>query len=209
MIAMAWFWLLADEVPPTEISTRSPYVLYGGIAVGIIVLLGIFMALARRKRPEKIDPEEGMEEDLLDYPEPPPLAGSRQATYQGQPVRVRLVVVAPVGRQEVSGDGDMEPILNQVVRGLGTMARQDEPQVRTWPLGMSNVGFTPMFFRRVLRPEPAGTPSNWILVAGPARAGASRVLLGMALWSDEETTIGNVAVQQDEWGELLRIEKAR
>jgi hypothetical protein len=207
MIAV-WSGLLADVVPPTEISTRNPYVVYGGIALGAIVLVAILMSLMRKKPKEAFDPEAGMQEDLAEYPDPPPV-GSRQVTYQGQPVRIRLVVVAPVGRQAVAGDDDMEPILNQVVRGLGTTARQDQPQVRTWPLGMSRVGFQPMFFRRVVRPEPPGTPSNWILVAGQARAGAQGVLLGMALWSDEPTRIGNVAVGQDEWNELVRIEKVK
>jgi hypothetical protein len=209
MIARAWSWLLADLIPPTEVSTRNPYLVYGLIGLGAVVLLGIFMALKRKPAEEGHDPEAGMHEALAEYPDAPPLAGSRQVTYQGEPVRVRLVVVAPIGRQEVSADGDMEPILNQMVRGVGAAARQDQPQVRAWPLGMSNAGFTPMFFRRVHRPEPPGTPSNWILVAGQARAGGRGVLVGMALWSDELTTIGNVAVGQDEWNELLRIEKVK
>jgi hypothetical protein len=125
---------------------------------------------------------------------------------QGQPVRVRLAVVAPVGRQKVAEDGALEPLLDRVVGSLGAAVRQDRARVREWPLGLSNAGFTPAFFRRVRRPEPAGTPSHWILLAGPARAGAQQVLLGLALWADEPNLMGNMAVQQGEWNELLRLE---
>jgi hypothetical protein len=120
----------------------------------------------------------------------------------GQPVRVRLVVLAPAGPREVTED-DVEPILEQVVRGMGTAARYDQPQVRIWPMGPSSAGFTPTFFRRVRRPLPAGPRSNWILVAGRAQAGARPVLLGLALWSDDPTTVGSVAVRPDEWNEVL------
>jgi hypothetical protein len=125
---------------------------------------------------------------------------------QGQPVRVRLVVLAPVGRKVAAADDEVEPILDKVVRGMGLAARYDQPEVRAWPLGLSNAGFVPMFFRRVQRPQSAGTPSNWILMAGQARAGAQQVLLGLALWSDEPTTMGNIPVKPDEWKELLRCE---
>jgi hypothetical protein len=146
-----------------------------------------------------------MTEDLTAYP-PPPSAAGQQLTVQGLPVRVRLVVVAPVGRQSVDGGGGVEPLLDRVVRGLGTAVRQDQARVRTWPLGLSNAGFTPTFFRRTLRPEPAGTPSHWILLAGPARAGTQPILLGLALLADEANRMGNVAVQQNRWNEWLRME---
>jgi hypothetical protein len=192
-------------LPPGLI--KPGHVLLGAIGVGVLLLL-LVVAMLRRKKPKGIDPEAGMAEDLRAYPPPPAQKAPRPLTVQGQPVRVRLVVLAPVGRQVLAADGDVQPILDKVVRGMGLAARYDQPEVRVWPLGMSNVGFTPMFFRRVLRPQPAGTPSNWILLAGEARAGAQRVLLGLALWSEQPTKMGNVAVQPDEWNELLRTEAA-
>jgi hypothetical protein len=144
---------------------------------------------------------------LAAYPPPPLLPGvARRLTVQGLPVRVRLAVVAPVGQPKAVEDGAVEPLLDLVVRGLGAAVIQDRARVREWPLGLSKTGFPPTFFRRVQRPEPAGTPSHWVLLAGPARAGAQQVLLGLALWADEPNPLGNLAVQPGEWNQLLRLE---
>jgi hypothetical protein len=199
-------WLVLARGWPKEPGSPligNNLVFYGAVGAAVLVLLLFILWL--RRRPAKHDPEAGMSEELADYP-PPPQAAGRQLTLQGRPVRVRLVVVAPVGRQQVAKDGAIEPILDGVVRGLGAVTQQDKARVRLWPLGMSNVGFTPAFFRRVRRPEPAGSPSHWILMAGPARAGAQQILLGLALLADEPNTVGNVAVQPDGWHELLSLE---
>jgi hypothetical protein len=201
-----WAVVPADLAPfkPGEPLQGNNLVFYGAVAAAAVALLLLLLFL--RRRPAPVDPEAGLAEDLATYPPAPGAAGPKQLTVQGQPVRVRLAVVAPVGRQKAAEDGAVEPLLERVVRGLGAAARQDRARVREWPPGLSSAGFTPAFFRRVVRPEPAGTPSHWILLAGPARAGARQVLLGLALWADGPNRMGNVAVQQDEWNELLRLE---
>jgi hypothetical protein len=205
MAPRSWGWLWADDGPaPAKLFENGP-VLWGIIGAGVLLAL-LALAFLTRKKSKNIDPEEGMSEDLRTYPPPPAQTPPKQLTVQGQPVRVRLVVLAPVGRQQVAADGDVEPILDKVVRGMGLAARYDQPQVRAWPLGLSNTGFVPMFFRRVVRPQLAGTPSNWILLAGQARAGAQQLLLGLALWSAEPTTMGNIPVKPDEWNTLLHVE---
>lgn len=203
MRAAAWPVLAEDANGPVQFITGNPYVLYGVLGAGALLLLILLGALLRKK-PPAIDPEEGMSEDLSTYPPAPARSAGKQLTVQGSPVRVRFVVIAPIGRQAV--EGGPEEILEQVVRGMGQAARGDRPRVRQWPLGFSNAGFTPMFFRRVVRPEPAGSPSHWVLLAGQARAGARQLLLGLALWSEQPTTLGNIAVGPDEWNELLRTE---
>jgi hypothetical protein len=205
---MTWrnCWNVLAEVPLVpEPSDKHSLILYGAIGAAVVILALLALLVGRRKAPAH-DPEAGMSERLATYPPAPPLKSSRWLTLQGQPVRVRLVVVAPVGRKAVADDGHVEPHLDMVVSGLGAATKQDRARVRQWPLGLSVPGFTPMFFRRVVRPEPAGTPSHWILLAGQARAGPRALLLGLALWSDEPTEVGNVAVQADEWNELLRVE---
>jgi hypothetical protein len=199
---LAW----AEAAPPTIAGLPKNVVLYAAGAVVALLLIGVVSALMRKRKPEGIDPEAGMMEDLEDLPPPPARKAPRPLTVQGQPVRLRLLILAPVGRKEAASDDEVEPMLEKVVRGLGQVARYDQPQIKAWPLGMSKVGFTPMFFRRMVRPQPAGQPSHWILLAGQARAGTEQVLLGLALWSDARTTMGNIAVKPDEWTHLLRAE---
>jgi hypothetical protein len=181
------------------------YAAAGALALAVILVV---VALTRRPKAEEIDPEAGMGLNLEDLPPAPAQKAPKQLTLQGHAVRVRLVVLAPIGRKVAAADDDVEPMLDQIVRGMGQAARHDQPQVKAWPLGMSKVGFSPMFFRRVARPDPAGRPSHWILVAGQARAGTEQVLLGLALWSKERTTMGNIAVKPEEWNQLLRVEVA-
>jgi hypothetical protein len=197
--------LLADVPALPDLPASKSWLFYGAAGGAVVVLVVLMLVLRGRKRPAH-DPEAGMNEDLSQYPPAPPLKSSRQLTIQGHPVRVRLVVVAPIGRKSVAEDGAVEPVLDMVVPGLGASARQDKARVRQWPLGLSVPGFTPMFFRRVLRPDPAGTPSHWVLMAGHTRAGSRPILLGLALWSQQPTDVGNVAVQPEEWNDLLRVQ---
>jgi hypothetical protein len=199
--------LLADGAAdgPGAPLLRNNLVFFGAVAAAVVIVL-LLVRLLFRRTPEVVDPEAGMMEDLTAYPPPPALTGRQRLTVQGQPVRVRFVVVAPVARQGIEVEGGFETLLDLVVRGLGAAARQDQARVRTWPLGLSRQGFTPMFFRRTRRPEPACTPSRWILLAGPARSGVQQVLLGLALWADEPNPLGNVALQANEWNEWLRWE---
>jgi hypothetical protein len=202
-------WLVwADVAPATIAGMPKSVVLYAAGGAAVLVAVLVLMALLRKPKPEGIDPEAGMGLDLEDLPPAPAKTAPKQLALQGQPVRLRLVVLAPIGRKVAATDDDVEPMLDQIVRGMGQVARYDQPQVKAWPLGMSNLGFSPMFFRRVARPDPAGRPSHWVLVAGKARAGAGQVLLGLALWSKEPTTMGNIAVKPEEWNQLLRVESA-
>jgi hypothetical protein len=183
---------------------RDNLIFYGAIGAGVLVLLVLLVWLMRgRKRP--VEPESGLGEDLAEYP-PPPKPGPRRVSVQGQTGRIRLVVVAPLGKRTIAQGGAVEPILNQVLRGLGDVTGHDKPRVRVWPPQLSNQGFAPTFFRLVRRPEPAGRRSRWVLLAGPARAGGQQVLVGLAVLADEANDLGNVVMQPAEWQDVLRLE---
>jgi hypothetical protein len=204
MATLAWWDLFAaiPNIPiPADQKTR---VLYGAAAAGAALVLFLFVVWLRRgKKPA--NPESNLAEDLAKLP--PPGKGKRhyQLLVMSQPVRLRLVVVAPVGKKPI---GKVDSVLEQVFRGLGEVAIDDHPRVRLWPPQLSSGGFAPTFFRLTRRPEPAGKPSRWILLAGPARAGATPVLIGMAVLADVPTTAGLVTVGETQWNEILRVENA-
>jgi hypothetical protein len=152
-----------------------------------------------------VDLEKGQREKLADYPPSPGDPGPRRLTVQGLPVRVRLVVVAPIGKASIVAE-EVEALLEQIIRGLGDIAGKDKPRVRVWPAQLSNTGFAPVFHRLTEKPEPDGQPSRWVLVAGQARAGGKPVLLGLALWADEASTLGRLTLDQSRWGEVLRVQ---
>ena len=99
----------------------------------------------------------------------------------GEPVRVRLVVVAPTGKQQdpITPD-DVPELLDDVVRGLGGFVKADKPRVRVWPPQLSVAGFAPTFHRLVESPDAGKQSSRWVKLAGPARTGKRPILLGLA-----------------------------
>jgi hypothetical protein len=190
------------KVPESVSKLTSNLPLLGGIAAGLLLLL-VVLFLFRGKK--KVDPEENLGEDLAAIGPAPKGTRHYQLFVMNQPVRLRLVVIAPMGKKVV---GKIDTALEQVFRGLGEVAIDDKPRVRLWPPQLSAAGFAPSFFRLTKRPEPDGKASKWVLLAGPARAGSMPVLLGLAVQADELTKIGLLTMTETKWGEVLRVENA-
>lgn len=181
--------------------------LYGGAAGGGLVLVVLLcLVFFRGKKKKEIDPEAGLSEDLSTYP-PAPTSGKRhyQLSVMNTPVRMRLAVVAPVGKKPV---GKVDSVLEQVLRGLGEVSIDDKPRLRVWPPQLSSAGFAPTFFRLTKRPDPDGKPSRWVLLAGPARAGGVPVLVALACMTDTPTKLGLITLTEAQWNEVLRVENA-
>jgi hypothetical protein len=199
--------LIADAAPPGQnllqtIGTQN-LLLYGASAVGILLLLVILIFLMSRGK-KRVNPESGLDEDLSEYPPAPGKPGPRRLTVHGRPVRLRLVVVGPVGKRTIA-EGGVEALLDEVLRGLGQIAQQDKPRIKIWPPQLSQQGFAPTFFRKTQCPDRAGKPSHWLLAAGPARAGGRPVLLGLAMWADDKGPMEQKILTETEWDEALQI----
>src|SRR5262245_29152936 len=176
----------------------------GGIAA-LIVIVVLFKNLGRRRRH---DPEGRLSEDLSEYPSPPAGKGMRRLTINGMPVRVRLVVVAPTGKQHQSiTPEDVPDLLDDLCRGISTVLRADKPRIRIWPPQLSLAGFAPTFHRLIKAPSGKGNKSAWVLVAGPTRASGKPILLGMALLAEEPTRLGQVTLEGADWNETIRVER--
>jgi hypothetical protein len=195
-------WSLLAEEPPGPPLISNNIVFYSILGGVILLFLLTLIRWLRRRRPS-IDPEAALIENLGEYPPAGP--GPERVLFYEQPMRLRLVVLAPQGKRSLPTDGDVEPLLDRLVYGLGGIARQDRPRFHVWPSQLSQQGFAPKFFRLTRRPEPAGKPSPWVLVAGPVRLGGQPFLLGLALWADEATDRGNVSLQAEQWSFVLRV----
>ncbi len=196
-------WGLFAELPTIPgLSERDTLLALGGAVVaGLVLLLLVVMFLSRRKG--RSDPEGGLAEDLATYPPAPGELGDYRVSVLTQPGRLRLVVLAPVGKKPL---GEPEAVLGQVLRGLGDVAEADKPRIRIWPPQLSSQGFAPTFFRLTKRPGAEGQPSRWVLLAGPARAGDVPVLLGLAVLLDAPSKLGRMTLGELEWAEALDVE---
>lgn len=198
----SFFCILLASPPPGPPLIENNIVFYS-VFGGVLLLLLLLILWLRRGRRRPVDPEAALIENLAEYAPAGP--GPQRLLLYGQPVRLRLVVLAPLGKRAAPADDAVEPLLNRVLPGLGDIVRQDRSRVRVWPPQLSQHGFAPTFFRLTHRPEQAGKPSPWILVAGPARAGGQQFLLGLAVFADEPTDRGNLALQAQQWYEVFRV----
>jgi len=199
-----WLFELFSGNGPGFFATYGRWILIGGGVLVLLLILVLLLRLGRRRKSaERTGPN--LEEDLADYPPAPGQPGPQRLMIQGQPVRVRLVVVAPAGKQTNVNQEGVAGFLDQMLHGLGAVIQHDKPRVRVWPPQLSNRGFAPTFHRLVSKPDPEGRPSHWVLVAGQAKVGTWSVLLGMALWAEKENLLGRLNLEPNQWQETLRI----
>lgn len=186
--------------------TQNNWILVA-IGAGILVAVVVLLRIATNRKRMPVDLEGGLRELLADYP-PPPSSTQKRLTINGEPVRLRLVVVCPVGKlhDPLSADGVAE-ILDEVRRGLGALVQLDKPRIKIWPPQLSVAGFAPTFHRLVQSPDLPEQPSRWIKLAGPARTKRKPILLGITALSDEPCKLGDVVVETTEWGELLEVNR--
>jgi hypothetical protein len=179
--------------------------------VGLLLLL-VLLLLVRKlwralfgRTPEPTAWDRELDINLDECPLPIRPEGERRLTVYHQPARLRLVVVAPVGREGNIDATAVEKLLDRVVPGLGAAAQNDRPRVRVWPAQMSHHGFTAAFHRHTRKAAGRGEASRWVLLAGRAQAGRQAVMVGLGLWADEPNTLDRVNLEQHQWLDVLRL----
>ncbi len=202
-----WLTDLLPQAGRDFLDAGGWYLVLAILVLLVLVVVGVVLSRIGKLfggRP-KAHEEGNLVEDLASYPPPPGKPGPQRLLVQGVPARVRLVVIAPVGKAAQVDASKAEPLLDHVLRGLGDLARQDKPRVRIWPPQLSKEGFSNKFHRYTKKPEPEGRPSRWVLLAGQARVGAHYILLGLAVLTDENTSFGPMTLEPERWNEVLRI----
>ena len=195
-------WAQVEDVTNAVREYWIPAAIVGGALIALVVLWKIATS---RKKPH-LDLEMGLREDLRAYPPLPAAAGPRRLGVNGEPVRLRLVVVAPTGKlQDPITPDDVPGLLDDVLRGLGGFVSTDKPRIKVWPPQLSVAGFAPTFLRLIESPDGAGQLSRWVKLAGPARTRKRPILLGLVFLADEPSKLGDLNVESTEWGELLDV----
>ena len=186
-----------------------------GLAAFVTVLIvfgllrGIFRRLFGKGKAFQEDWAKKLREDLTTYPPPPGEPGKQRLTVYHVPVRLRLVVLAPAGKEtEIEADQAAE-LLNRVLPGLGAITAVDWPRIRVWPPQLSQQGFATAFFRHTVTDAKEGQPSPWILVAGRSQLNQPAVLLGLAISADEPNNLGRLSLEPHQWLDILRIRESQ
>jgi hypothetical protein len=179
----------------------------GWLVLGVLAVLVLWILYRKLAGGRTQDPEAALRENLADLPLPTS-PWERELTVEGTAVRLMLVVVAPVGKQPDLDARAVETQLEELVRGMGDILRQDRPKVRVWPPQLSAEGFTTVFHRLTRKPEREGIPSPWVLLAGRTPVGRRKLLVGLAMLAEEPNRIGRLTLDPNEWTRALRVERS-
>lgn len=184
----------------------------GWLAIFAILALGVLLLIWKmffggRQQPRSSREWEKDEIELARCPMPTGSPRGRRLTVYHVPARLRLIVVAPIGKEYQVDSRGVEQLVDKIVPGLGNVVAADRPGIHVWPAQLSHQGFANTFHRCTPKPAGEDRPSRWVLLAGRAKIGKQSVLLGLGAWADEANTIGRRTLEPHEWVDVVRLER--
>jgi hypothetical protein len=206
---------LTDWMPSSlrdRLDVEVWWLIFAVVALVVLLIAGVLVRSLWRKlfarKQAKPDWDRDLRLDLNECPLPVRPEGGRLLTVYHVPARLRLVVLAPGGKEVDVDATAVEKLLDRVVPGLGEMAARDRPRIRVWPPQLSHQGFLAAFQRHTVKPVAEGEPSRWVLVSGRALLGRQSLLLGLGLWADEPNALGRITLEPHQWLDVLRLRAA-
>lgn len=181
-----------------------------GLASTLLFLLLLRATLRRWNRQPRIQANEELLENLATYPPAPPLPGdAKLLQLYGLPVRIRMMVFAPLGHDAGSIEPEeVFPLAEQMIPGLAERLRLDLPRIRLWPTQLSQSGFLAAFRRNTQVPDTEVRVRHWVLLMGKVLREGSPIAVGLAFQSADPHTLGPVVLQHaHQWMEVLRLER--
>jgi hypothetical protein len=176
-----------------------------GLALVLLIAAVLFVRL-RRKRPAEL-PRPDLFLDVTTLGErTPPVDGPQLDCYH-LPVRIALVVLAPLGRTgEQPPDEELSRLLEGIVPGLARVYGRDRPEVRRWPPQLSFHGFTRTFFANIRLPGARGKATPWCSLAGRAELDGRKFVVGLALQAARPNSLSEHVVDREgAWLDALRV----
>ena len=201
---------LTESLPePIRDQLQTPIGIGAVILVGAILLFIVAHFSGKMWHamfgPPPKSPQDAFQENLTEYPPAPGVPGPRRLTVEGISARIRLIVVAPVGKSRPVDSDTVNDLLNSVIRGIKDVIVKDRPRIRIWPPQLSNTGFAPTFHKLTLTNMVEHEPSHWVLIAGPASAAGVPILLGLGLLADDANELGKLTTSPERWAETVRV----
>jgi len=176
-------------------------------AVGLLVLLILVWLVRRRRAPSRALQPPDLGVDVAAIPSNGPDAGEVQLQFYGTPVRLAVLVIAPVGRDGSPPElAKLPDLLDQLVPGMKAVFHTHQPRVRVWPNQLSAHGFIHAFFNSVTLPGDRGRGTPWCSLAGKFRGGGEPYLAGLVLCAAAPNGLGQFEIQHEgQWNDMLRI----
>ncbi len=185
------------------------------VGVGVVALLIVFAVISVaiawwvfRPRPEPIRVKPVVPSfDLTSLDVAAVPASAPRLEYYGCPVRLVMLVLAPVGRDGEIPDKDQLPeLLEHIVPLFVQVVGTHEPEVQFWPAQVSTAGFSNAFFGSVAMPGDRGKGTPWCGLAGRFDAFGKHYLAGLVCYGDDARGLGQLVIEQEGlWRDVLRV----
>ena len=193
----------------TEVLGRfSGELLYGGVAVALVIVAGVaWKLLRRRRRGETGPPTSDLVIDVATLPELDPPPKPPILEFYNLPVRLVAIVLAPVGRvRELPSREELPDVIDSILPGLDRVTIAHKPVLRAWPPQVSARGFAHAFFKHVRLPGDHGKKTPWCSVAGRFMVDDTPMMAGLVLRAKSSNRHGQYVMEQEEqWLGVLRI----
>jgi len=193
---------------------QPPFFWFVILAVGAVFLLimlaliviVLWFAFRRKPAPPPAKPlDRSIDVSALDASGAP--ADVPQLEYYGCPVRLAILILAPVGRDGSIPEKEQLPeLFEQFVPHFLQVVAAHQPLLHFWPAQISTVGFTNSFFSNVPLPSDRGKGTPWCGMAGRFTALGGHYLAGIVCCGDEATGLGQMVIEQEgQWRDVLRV----
>ena len=176
----------------------------GGILLGLVLLL---LLLRLRRRPQAVVQQQDLRIDVSALPDAGPPPPGPRLEYYNLPVRLAVLVLAPVGRSGVIPEENRLPrIFEQLMPGLMEVISAHQPLFRRWPPQVSTQGFAQAIFSNVPLPGDRGKGTPWCGIAGKFEADGKQYLAAMFCRTEKANSLSQVFVQRPGgWFDVLRV----
>ena len=200
--------LLGQPLLPLAVFVPVRQTLLIGIAVfAAIFVIVVLRLLLRRPRGEHIDPSAVETIEISELADLGPPDAPVSLEYYHVPVRLALLVLAPVGRDGTLPESDQMPeLIDQLVPGLMKILPAHQPLFRRWPPQLSSEGFTKAFFSHVKLPGDKGKGTPWCSIAGKFETEDAQYLAGIVCRASARNSLSQIVVDHPgKWLDVLRV----
>lgn len=183
-----------------------------GITATLLLLTGVLLAAVvlvrnRSQGTRRLVPLDNLTIDIGQLEEAgPPDHGPSLEVY-GVPMRLSILVIAPVGRNaELPDSAGMRTAIESLTPHLSEILDHHQPIFRRWPPQLSAHGFPQAFFSNLQLPGQKGRGTRWCGVAGRFQTPAGQLLAGMIFCGDEVNSLDQLEIEHDgQWRDVLRV----
>ena len=176
----------------------------------LATMLFLLLRLLRKRPPARQDERDELAIDVAALPMSPPPKAGPQLDFYGTPVRLAVMVLAPVGRGgEVPAPAELMATMEDLLPGLQEIISRHQPHVVIWPNQLSSQGFLQAFFNLAALPGDRGKGTPWCSAAGKFERGAQQYLAGLICCAAGPNSLGKVTIDKPgQWLSVLRVRAA-